>query len=145
MIKDSPGDLSFRRELIAILHGPTRRQPDGWKRIARAWSSAFLAAGSETPDNLSCTENVDYGALSHAFYETKGLQGLRVKGSRIPLAALSHALEDIEMPGEIAQRFPDLTQEHWDAFLRVVTMTLVMFEHPIRRARRVKKPSLRSK
>jgi hypothetical protein len=128
--KDTLGESALRQQLTALLKGPKKHAAEEWKKVVRSWARAFVQCGSETPDNVSCAKNVDYGPLSAKFHRATGLQGLRIKGSRIPLSALAHALEDLDLPKDISEQFPDLTNEQWSAFLRVVTMLLLRFEHP---------------
>ncbi len=137
--KDTPGELAFRHQLISLLGGPREHTAKGWEKLVRSWKKAFLALGSETPDNLDCTKRVDYGQLSPKFHQTKGLQGLRIRGTRIPFATIASSVEGIEIPKVIADEFPDVTQAQWDAFLRVVTMIFIALEHPHQTRKRTRK------
>lgn len=145
LFKDTPGEIMFQRELAALLAGPRHQQPEDWKKIVKSWKQAFLAKGSETPCNLKCVRAVDYGPLSPEYYQAKDLQGLRIKGARIPLSSIASYIEGIRRPKRITKDFPELTLEQWDAFLRVVTMIFSALNHPQAAPRKRSAPPAASK
>jgi hypothetical protein len=84
----------------------------------------FFAMGSETPDNVNCMNHVEYGLTSdkpwgHEF-------GFKIKGKDISLSDIINWAEEI--PNGVKEDFPDLTQEEYDACIRMVAMIVMAFE-----------------
>ena len=88
---------------------------------------AFLNFGSETDDNMNCFRHVEYGRVDRV-YRPKPFYGLKVKGKKISLVDVMHMVEDLDLPTEIAEQYPDLTKDEWSAITRMVTMILLAFE-----------------
>ena len=82
---------------------------------------SLIHFGSETDDNLRAL-----GALK-ALKSDRGC-GLTVDGVGISLADLINRMEGIAVPAEISDSVPGLTQERWEASLRIITLLLVALE-----------------
>jgi hypothetical protein len=95
------------------------------------FKDAFLATGSESPDNLSCVNYVEYGSVADASWGVKTTYGLKLKRHNAMLSDIMNVLENCEMPPEIRQRFPGITGEEWDAATRMMTMILVSLERDV--------------
>lgn len=93
---------------------------------------AFLAFGSETDDNMNCFRHVEYGRVDGRVdgrtWGPKRTYGLKLKGKQILLSDVIHMVEDRKIPNEIAERYPDLTEDEWAAISRMATMILLALE-----------------
>ncbi len=79
--------------------------------------SAFLALGSETPDNVQAV-------MQFNVIQNDNAVGIGVCDGQYLLEDIAWAMEDIGIPPTIAERFPDLTQRDWEAYGRAVTILL---------------------
>lgn len=89
---------------------------------------AFLEFGSETDDNVNCFRHVEYGRVDNRVCGPNPIYGLKVKGKKILLADVIHMVEDLKIPNEIGERYPDLTEDEWSAITRMATMILLAFQ-----------------
>ena len=79
---------------------------------------ALLAIGSETPDNLQCVADLDFGPIEDG-------AGLRLSKLELPISDLAYELENLPLPAELKSRFPGLEERDWEAFGRLVTLLLI--------------------
>lgn len=118
-------------QLIDSSPGPRRK-----KDISRAVVSmksdrlmkAFLNFGSETDDNMNCFRHVEYGRVDGPVWRPNPRYGLKLKGKQILLSDVIHMVEDLKLPSEIGEKYPDLTEAEWSAITRMATMVLLAFE-----------------
>lgn len=89
----------------------------------------FLEMGSETPSNLSCLEHIEYGMVDRSEFGKKDLHGLKLRGKNTLLSEVMNAIENVELPSEVKEQFPDLTIDEWDATTRMITMVLLSLEY----------------
>lgn len=110
------------------------------KRLLKVWVSdvtdedanstlldAFLEFGSETKDNIRCTENIEYGLCE----KTRGgaqARGLKIKDTDIMISDIIWYLEDERVYEYLAKQFPDLNKDQIEGSLRMATMVLSAFE-----------------
>jgi hypothetical protein len=92
---------------------------------------SFLQAGSESPDNLSCVDYIEYGAIPDQNWGVKTTYALKLKRQGAQLSDIANVLENCDMPREIKEHFPHITGEEWDAALRMITMILMAFERDV--------------
>jgi hypothetical protein len=98
---------------------------------------AFLDFGSETPDNLNCFQNVEYGlVINRIDGANRDKTGLKLKGRNVLISEVMNVVEDLEIPAEVKEYYPKLTKEQWSAITRITTMVLISLE------RRVKVPGI---
>ncbi len=76
---------------------------------------AFLAFGSETPDNLDAADHLDVLTV-------KGETGPATRYSKHLLQDIAWKLEDLQLPERLAADFPEFSEREWAAFTRLVTM-----------------------
>lgn len=88
----------------------------------------FLAMGSKTPDNLNCAKYIEYGIVKEREFGPATVYGLKVKGKRLLLSDVMNVIENLYMPDEIKETFPDITNSEWDAITRMITMILISLE-----------------
>jgi hypothetical protein len=89
---------------------------------------ALVAFGSETPDNLACAAQVDFGASAGRGYGPERTIGLRLAGANVLVSDIMHSAEGSAIPASVRSAFPELTQEAWDAVGRLVTLILLSLE-----------------
>jgi hypothetical protein len=88
---------------------------------------AFLDFGSETDDNMNCFRHVEYGRVDSVCGPSP-IYGLKLKGKEILLVDIIHMIEDLDLPREISEQYPDLTEAEWSAITRMATMMFCAFE-----------------
>ncbi|NJL54769.1 hypothetical protein HC928_05915 [bacterium] len=88
---------------------------------------AFLAFGSETPDNENCVRQLEYKQTEQDDNPYRRYYGFTLKQSNIPVHFLLNKLEGMPVPASIKDAYPDLSQEEWDAALRMATMIVAAF------------------
>jgi hypothetical protein len=101
----------------------------GLRAATAAIRRALLAFGSETPDNLACAAQIEFGAsASRADGGSRSRTGLRLVGSNILLADILNVAEDASIPEPVHATFPDLSAESWAAVMRLVMLLVLSLE-----------------
>jgi len=85
-----------------------------------SFSKCFLDYGSDTTDNLACIDRLTLG-------ESDGSFSLILKSGELVSDILNTA-EGCNIPQQVQDSYPNLTQEQWDAVLRLSTIVLTLFE-----------------
>lgn len=90
---------------------------------------SFLDFASDIiPFHRRCIELIEYGSDVDNTDPDKLVYGFKVKGREyIFLSSIMNELEVVQIPREIKERFPDMTQEQWKAAMRVAGMILLAF------------------
>ncbi len=91
----------------------------------------ILELGSDTEDNINCRDHIEYGVVSERDYAKKGIHGFKIKGKNILISDIMNVIEDLELPVEIQDEYPSLTNKEWDAITRIITMLLLSLESPL--------------
>jgi hypothetical protein len=88
----------------------------------------LLWYGSATPDNREAARRLSVGEA-----ENWGAHhlGVTLASSGALASDVLNAAEGCPMPEGIAEWYPNLRQEDWDAVLRLATLTLLTLEGPI--------------
>ncbi len=92
----------------------------------REFVRALLDFGSETEDNTECVERVGLARLVQQY--GSGQAGFGLRRSRTSLADVLNTAEGSPVPDQVTDAFPEITQEDWDAVLRLATMVFAAFE-----------------
>jgi hypothetical protein len=87
----------------------------------------FLNFGSETPDNMKCAKNVEYGQGR----DKSSKSGLKIKKKNLFLSDIMYAIEDMDLPKEVKAEYPKLTANEWEAATRMITMILIALESDV--------------
>ncbi|HYF47921.1 MAG TPA: hypothetical protein VEJ63_00830 [Planctomycetota bacterium] len=111
-----------------LLTDPGSRSPS---TVDAELKEAFLQTGSETPDNLSCIDYIEYGEISDERWSVKTTYALKLKRQGALLSDIANVLENCDMPREIKERFPNITGEEWDAAMRMMTVIMMAFERDV--------------
>jgi hypothetical protein len=114
------GDVTrerFRRTVLAVMDSR-----EGGPEIDQEFKDALLAFGSESDGNIACVEHVKVGAVSRS-----GV-GFSLRNSDIPIADVLNAAEESVIPDFVKEEFPAITQEDWNAVLRLCTLIFILFE-----------------
>nr|WP_239157923.1 pentapeptide repeat-containing protein [Streptomyces sp. SID13726] len=97
--------------------------------ITDGFRTALLTAASETPDNLSCAEHLEYGTVPGPSYAPERKRsGLKIIGTDILVSDLAWRIEDAPIPDSVAGDLPGLTAEQWSAATRFITLLLGALE-----------------
>lgn len=119
--------LSLKRVFInSLLNKVDSRQKIKLKN--ESFRRAFLKIASSTQENMRCLERVEYGLVAQGEQEQVSL-GPKLKNKSILVSEILNALEDVETPpAEIKEYYPDLSDEEWQAALRLVTVIVFSLE-----------------
>jgi len=91
---------------------------------------AMLSYGSETEDNLNCSQHIQFGLCQvNLFNKPESIYGLKVKAKDILLADVLNVVENLGVPSVVKKEFPELTSEEWDAIMRMVTLILTALQY----------------
>lgn len=83
---------------------------------------AFLDFGSETECNLNCATQIEYGLVTDQPYGPPQMYGLKLKNTNILISVIANWIENLDIPPEIQEEFPELTTQEWNAVTRMLTM-----------------------
>ncbi|WP_437953317.1 hypothetical protein WME98_23500 [Sorangium sp. So ce296] len=89
---------------------------------------SFLKYASETPDNMACSERIEYGKVPGYEGEPEEVYGLKVRGKDFLLSDVMWQLESVEGAELIRSKHPELTTEDAKAILRMCTFILSSLE-----------------
>ncbi len=93
---------------------------------------AFLPLGERDPAHKQYADIVEYGKAVGNDPDEE-IYGFKIKGKYIFFAHMLARLEGIPIPDKVLERYPDLTEEEWNAGIRVASLVLMAFnpEKPI--------------
>lgn len=115
-----------RRRFLDALGAISEGRSDA-EALTRAFRSALLGFGSETPDNLSCAAQLEVGAVAHEV-------GLKLTARPVLLSDIAHLVEDEPMPDSIRSAYPDMTPDEWSAYSRMTTLMFALLSRGERQA-----------
>lgn len=88
----------------------------------------LLVLGSETPDNVACATQIEFGPSTERKHGRDTTFGLRLTGSNILVSEVLWAAEDASIPETVREAFPTLTEDAWSAVMRLVTLIAISLE-----------------
>jgi len=122
-MSDAPSARTrFLEALTAVAEGRTNAED-----LTKSLRVALLEFGSETPDNLSCAEQIEVGTVGS---ET----GLTLLGRELLYSEIAHVIEGEPMPEALKTAFPGITDEDWDAFGRLTTLIYILLSRDARQS-----------
>lgn len=83
---------------------------------------AFLEFGSATPDNQAAYDLIEFGTAENSDNPYVVSFGFKLKDKAIFVTDLLNELESLPMPESIKEKYVDLTEDEWQALMRVATM-----------------------
>lgn len=98
------------------------------EELTKLFRERFLQHASETEENVAAILQVDYGPVFDPSVESFGL---RVGHEGVSLSEISHGLEELDFPPEMADLVPGLTPEAWGSGLRIITVILASLENRV--------------
>jgi len=114
-MSDAPSARTrFLEALTGIAEGRTNAE-----ELTKNLRVALLEFGSETPDNLSCAEQIEVGTVGS---ET----GLKLLGRELLLSEIAHVIEGEPLPKAIKAAFPGISEGDWAAFGRLTTLIYIL-------------------
>jgi hypothetical protein len=102
---------------------------DSLQRASISFRKALLNYGSETEDNISCAESIEF-SIGETHFEDNIL-GLRLKESGEFLSDFIWSLEDDEVVNLLVKLNPKLSEYEIRAILRINTLIFSAFEADI--------------
>jgi len=93
----------------------------------KRFRESFSAYGSRTDDNLEAIDRTDVGRLRDS--RPAFVAGLRNSRTGYSISAILNTLEGDPIPDSIRSAMPELTQEDYDAALRIAVLCLTTFEN----------------
>ena len=112
----------FLKALTGIADGRTNAE-----ELTKDLRVALLQFGSETPDNLSCAEQIEVSTVGS---ET----GLKLRSRELLFSDIAHVVESEPMPEALKTAFPGITDEDWDAFGRLTTLIYILLSRDARQS-----------
>jgi hypothetical protein len=92
--------------------------------LTSLFRTRFLQHASDTEENIRAIQQVEYGSVFDPSVESFGL-----RVGDVSLSDISHGLEELDFPAEMADLVPGLTPAAWQAGLRVITVILSSLEN----------------
>jgi len=87
----------------------------------------FFRIGSETEDNIESMSHIELGCSGSDI-------GIKIKNKNIFISEIINALEDMEeVPHEVKEYYPDITDKEWQASTRLTTLILFLFEKSLKK------------
>jgi hypothetical protein len=120
MTEDSPG-TSFLRAITFAL-GDDRDVGE----LDTAFVRTLLQFGSETEDNARCVELLGITRLRQP--HGRDAVGFGLRGKAVPISDVVNSAEGSPVPDSVVKDFPNVTQDDWDAVLRLTTLVLIALE-----------------
>lgn len=97
------------------------------KKFDSSIRQLFFRIGSETEDNIESMSHVELGCLGSDI-------GIKIRNKDIFISEIINALEDMEdVPHEVREYYPDITDKEWQASTRLTTLILVLFEKSLKK------------
>ena len=72
---------------------------------------------------------IEFGALQPEPHQRRE-QGLRLQRSKLAVSEVLHSVEGCPPPDQLIECHPDITQEEWDAVMRMATMVFLALDRP---------------
>jgi hypothetical protein len=119
------GQAELRSQLCTLAH--TACTPADLHQRNDALRQAFLAFGSETPDNLNCVQHIEYGNVQNRDHGPKRICGLKVKDTSVLVSDVMYAIED-KVDDIVRSSYPNLNEAQRDAVLRTIMLVLLSLE-----------------
>jgi len=120
----------LQKEIITLLteHVQNCKSKKDYEDLSCLLREKFLAAWSETPDNIETSEYISVGEVENKFTKRKEA-GLTLKGhNEFVSTILWQAFGNSKAPKEVKDAYPSLTDEEWNQMLRICHFTLSLFE-----------------
>lgn len=117
-------DMNRQQFLRTLIQGNTDRQDPETKD--QEFVCALMRFGSDTDDNAQCVDRVGIGCFQDA--AGKWRIGPKLRNAEISVADLLNRVEGMPIPPQLTEEYPSVSQEDWDAVLRLAVLTLVACE-----------------
>ena len=111
--------MNVKKNLLDSLNNIAEKKSSS-DDLLKQFSTCFLDYASETPDNLACIEQLK-------IIEGDAASGLGLKNGEL-ISDIIHSAEGCEIPEQVKMAYPKLSQDQWDAALRVMTILITLFE-----------------
>ena len=119
---------AFRDAILAVASCPGNASDVEIDSLDTRFRDAFLLFGSQTDDNVSCTEKVQLGFIDDGTSMGRPIVGLRLAKNHRSLSTVLNSAEGCPIPAQLLADCPEMTQAQWDAVLRMATMLFLALE-----------------
>lgn len=118
-------DSSKFRSILSELYSNDLDKTHDVDQTSSKFVQELLNFGSETPDNLNCADHIEFGRFT---LNEQTRVGLKIRKKNIPISLLMNVLENMTLPQEVKDHYPELEEYEWDAVTRVITLLLIALE-----------------
>lgn len=94
--------------------------------LDRVFVRTLLQFGSETEDNTRCIERLGITRIRHS--HGGDAVGFGIRGEVVSVVDILNSAEGGPLPDLVANEFPSVTQDDWDAVLRLAALVLTALE-----------------
>jgi len=119
---------AFRNLLVSLANG--RRKHRNAREATKAFRKALLDFGSETDDNRACAAAISVGVIKERNQPVR--KGLILRGHQCLVGTILNTAEGCPVPTQVRKAFPKLSQQEWDAVLRIATMVVLSLESDLK-------------
>jgi len=99
-----------------------RKRKERLPLVNKIFKEALFSYGSETEENISCIEEIEYREITER--DGRISRGLFLRSSGFSLPDVLNFAENTPIPDRVSEEFPDLTQKEWDAIIRLAVLVL---------------------
>ena len=92
---------------------------------SKAFRRALLDFGSETDDNRACATEITVSTVRDG---GRRVSGLALKRQRKLVSQILNDAEGTPVPARVRRRHAGITQQEWDAVLRLATLVFISLE-----------------
>ena len=122
-----PSAESSKANFLKALLATSNLDSGSPTRLNSELKEALLKYGSETEDNTEAVKRIGVGKIGEKRNGQPSI-GLNLAASGLSLADVVNTAEGSPLPEGVLEYHPEVTQEDWDAILRVLTLVLTAFE-----------------
>ena len=121
----------FRECLTNMAEFAQPPEPSAASEMSQRFRDALMMFGSESDDNKHCAEHLEYGIIRG---NGRTSFGLRLCDAPYSITSVLWNAEGCPIPTQLADALPELSQNQWDACIRLATLVLTAFESTVNRA-----------
>ena len=118
----------FRACIHAVANARSDISDVELEQLAKAFRKSFLRQGFNTYDNKECMNHIAVGRTVDGTDLRQPIIGYLFPDLGLNLTDVMNTAEGCAIPDEVRESYPNLTQGHWDATLRMATMFFVTLQ-----------------
>ena len=118
---------SLRQVITAIADSPSDLSDSKLASLGATFRQAFLS-GYETEDNIGCMDEIQVGRTFDGTSARRPIIGYVIPALGVDIADVLNSAEGCDVPQQLRAAYPKITQEQWDATLRLATMIIIALQ-----------------